>query len=179
MGVYKIAGQNKSRESSRSPGRERLELRLRWTADHRGLPNFAWLRHRSAFGASRGPSSRRSLSTLSRLSPETANLLRVTPVVRPATCRTPVGATRPVPPGHWPFSSTLRSIGRVGPPGAPLSESVPSCDFPNPSCGSDLAVGGFRVTGESQYDRAARLSKGSGRHLSTFRHPLHHQKMTS
>lgn len=173
------AAQNKSRESSRSPGRERLELRLRWTADHRGLSNFAWLRHRSAFGASRGPSSRRSLSTLARLSPETANLLRVTPVVRPATCRTPVGATRPVPPGHWPFSSTLLPFGRVGPPGAPPSVSVPPRGFPNPSDESDLAVGGFRVTGGSQYGRARQVSKGLKARLSTVREPLRHEKMTS
>ena len=97
--------------------------------NHLGLSNFAW--HLTVLPAvtSRGSSSRRSLSTLSRLSPETANLLRVTPCGTTGFCRTPVGATWLVPPSHWPFSSTRAALGRVGPPAAPPSSAVPPFSF--------------------------------------------------
>lgn len=58
-----------------------------------------------------GPSTRLYLSTLSRLSPGTANPFRVTPMVRPLLWQNPARVTRPVPPGRLPFSSTISSSG--------------------------------------------------------------------
>lgn len=133
--------------------------------------------------AGRGSSTRLSLSTPGASSSVYLQGPRIPfeppLVVRPVQGRTPVGVTRPVPPGHWPFSSTLATFGRVGPPVTPLSVSVRPCGLPVPFSDPDLAAGGFRVTGSSSYRHYRFVSKPRCPGLSTNRYPALHVNMTS
>jgi hypothetical protein len=145
-----------------------------------GLSKFVWLRIRSALRLPVASlSSRRSLSTLSRLSRGTAPPSRVTHMVRPLLLAEPGPGDAPRTTGALAVFFHPPAVRRVGLPAASRSVRSGPRGPSLPSCESGLAAGGLHLTGDSNYSDGGAVSKAKTTHLNSVFQSPHYKKISS